>query len=193
MTARKIQFSITIAAIIFVAVHLIWPNLAIDAVTLTLIIVAILPWLAPLFKSVELPGVVKVEFQDLQQAREKADRAGLLSAPADAASLPRYSFQLVADEDPNLALAGLRIEVERRLVQIAESHGQPTVRQSAGALLRRLAELQLITGQEQSVLADMLGLLNSAVHGAAVDGRAAEWAMEVGPRLLRSLEDKVKK
>jgi hypothetical protein len=37
-------------------------------------------------------------------------------------------------------------------------------------------------------LNDMTGLLNSAVHGAAVDPSAAGWAVEVGPRILKSLE-----
>jgi len=38
-------------------------------------------------------------------------------------ALPLYSFELVLDQDPNLALAGLRIELEKRLVQIATQGG----------------------------------------------------------------------
>lgn len=51
-----------------------------------------------------------------------------------------YSFQLVADEDPNLALAGLRIEIEKRLTQIAESYQIDPGRSSAGRLLRILGK-----------------------------------------------------
>jgi hypothetical protein len=39
----------------------------------------------------------------------------------------------------------------------------------------------------------MVGLLNAAVHGGEIDNRAAEWALDVGPRLVRALETKIKK
>jgi hypothetical protein len=38
---------------------------------LTLLIVATVPWLAPLFKSLELPGGWKVEFQELRKAAQE--------------------------------------------------------------------------------------------------------------------------
>ena len=37
-------------------------------------------------------------------------------------------------------------------------------------------------------LTDMLGTLNNATHGAGTSKEAAEWAMDVGPRLLMSLD-----
>jgi hypothetical protein len=190
MTARQLQVIISFLAVILAIVHLIWPHVALDGVTITLLLIAILPWLAPLFKSVELPGGVKVEFQELEKAKERADKAGLLSAPLPTPT-PEYSFQLVADEDPNLALAGLRIEIEKRLVQLAESRGIDGEKRSVGKLLQMLSGKDLITLEERSVLADLVGLLNSAVHGATVDSRAALWAMQVGPRLLKSLDERI--
>jgi hypothetical protein len=40
---------------------------------------------------------------------------------------------------------------------------------------------------------DMIGLLNSAVHGAIVDQNTANWAVNVGPELLASLDKRIKK
>lgn len=37
----------------------------------------------------------------------------------------------------------------------------------------------------------MIGLLNSAIHGAKVDDRAVDWALDVGPRLLEALDEKL--
>jgi hypothetical protein len=34
-------------------------------------------------------------------------------------------------------------------------------------------------------------MLNAAVHGAEVDTRATEWAMDVGPQLILALEEKL--
>ncbi|MBI3170895.1 MAG: hypothetical protein HYZ22_20640 [Chloroflexi bacterium] len=50
-----------------------------------------------------------------------------------------------------------------------------------------------MTPEESSALADMSGLLNSAVHGADVDKRATDWAMEIGPKILHSLDEKIDK
>lgn len=188
---RWIQVIITSCALAIAGVHLYWPDLKIDSITLTLLIVAVVPWVAQLFKSLELPGGWKIEFQELQKAQQRADAAGLLSGSVDPTT--QYSFQLVAEEDANLALAGLRIEIEKRLSQIAESHKLDASRSSAGRLLRLLGQKELLSNEEQSVLADMMGLLNGAVHGAAIDPRSADWAMNVGPRLLASLDEKISK
>ena len=191
MKALQIQIGISALAVLGIVVHLIWPSLSIDWITLALLVVATLPWLAPLFKSVEFPGGWKIEFQDLQKAKEKADKAGLLAASSTVAAAPEYSFQVIADDDPNLALAGLRIEIEKRLLQLAKSKAVQVQRASIGRLMKVLSEQGVLSKEEYGVLADMIGLLNSAVHGASVDQRAVDWAMEVGPRLLKSLENKI--
>ncbi len=37
----------------------------------------------------------------------------------------------------------------------------------------------------------MISLLNEAVHGAKVDKKALDWAMEVGPRILKALDKRI--
>jgi len=188
MKLMRIQFAITVTAIIVITAHLVWPALAIDGITLALVTIAIIPWLAPLFKSLELPGGWRMEFRELQQAKENADKAGLLAPTSSLDSSRQYSFQLIADNDPNLALAGLRIEIEKRLQNIAETRNISR-KQGVSGLMRALLQQGVLSQQEYGVLADMIGLLNSAVHGATVDNRALEWAMETGPRLLKSLDN----
>lgn len=188
---RRIQVSITVVALAIAAAHLIWPTLEIDAVTLVLFLAAIVPWLAPLFKSLELPGGWKVEFQELERARAEAEKAGLVAAPSEKEQRPAYTFQLVADEDPNLALAGLRIELEKRLRELASGSGLEVPRGGISALLRDLDRHDALTSRERGALADMVHLLNSAVHGAEVDRSAAQWAIEYGPRLLAALDERI--
>ena len=88
----------------------------------------------------------------------------------------------MAEDDPNLALAGLRIEIEKILRELAQSADIPIQRTSVGRLMRLLFEKEMLTKQEYSFFTDMIGLLNSAVDGAEVDKKATDWAMEVGPR-----------
>lgn len=60
-----------------------------------------------------------------------------------------------------------------------------------GQLLRALEQREVLTNEERAILADMVNLLNAAVHGADVEPRSAEWAIHVGPRLLTSLDERI--
>jgi hypothetical protein len=191
MKTRLIQVVVTLSAIALVIIHAVYPHWTIDGITIGLLVVAVLPWIIPLFKSLELPGGWKMEFRDFQRAREKADRAGLLKPSGNASTTEVYSFELVAESDPNLALAGLRIEIEKRLLKLAEIYSVDVGKAGIGKILNSLSRTPALSEDERSVLADMVGLLNSAVHGANVDQRAASWAIEIGPPLLSTLDDRI--
>ncbi|MBC6989387.1 hypothetical protein [Hymenobacter sp. BT491] len=47
------------------------PDIRIDAITLGLLILSVVPWLAPIIKSIEVPGVGKLEFQELKDKVEQ--------------------------------------------------------------------------------------------------------------------------
>lgn len=192
MQIKNIQIGITFVAAIMTAAHIIFPNLSIDAITLALFLIAIIPWLAPLFKSLELPGGWKVEFQELEKAKDKVEKAGLLSKEVEL--IPGsydFSFQMVANEDPNLALAGLRIEIEKRLYNIAESKNIKSDNKGVRQLLTILSYNNILNNEERAVISDLIVLLNKAVHGAEVDNKAAQWAIETGPRILKALDEKL--
>lgn len=77
----------------------------------------------------------------------------------------------LAQRDPNLALAGLRIEIERMLRDMAESSFNMEhfldVR-TAGALLASLTRLEIVPRSVALLLTDVLKLCNPAVHGVDV-------------------------
>jgi len=132
------------------------------------------------------PRAAKVEYSDLQKAGQSASRVGLLRADT---SLKERSFVALAEEDPNLALAGLRIEIEKRLRAIAARRGIENERMGIGQLLSALSSAGALSNEQRSVLSDLTGTLNMAVHGAEVNRRSADWAIDVGSRLLASLDD----
>lgn len=191
MKITRIRIGISVISVLIIVLHISFPDLDIDGVTLGLVILAVIPWLAPIFKSLEFPGGWKVEFQDLIKVQNDADKAGLLSPISEQEAMPEYSFQVIAEDDPNLALAGLRIEIEKRLQSIAASQHIRINTRGVGGLMRKLYETGTLSQSEYDVLADMIGLLNAAVHGAEVDKRAVNWAMETGSRLLKSLDSKI--
>jgi hypothetical protein len=117
----------------------------------------------------------------------QAASAGLLQ-PAE----HRYSFQAILDQDPNLAVAGLRIELERRLRELGEMAGVDASRAAIGRLVRALEEKGALDRREISVIADLVPTLNKAVHADDLDWRAFDWAMDVGPQLLAGLDAKIR-
>ena len=188
---RVVQILITVIALAFIITHLIWPTIKIDAITITLVIVAIIPWLAPLFKSIELPGGLKFEFQELRQIEKSARRVGLIKTNQNTEVTKKdYSFLAIADQDSNLALAGLRIEIEKRIKQIAKDSQIEPKRRGIIHLLRKLGEVNILNFEERAVIADMLVVLNKASHGETYDERVANWVIDIGPKILDSLDTK---
>jgi hypothetical protein len=99
LSAQRItQVIVTVGALAAAVMHLLRPDLAIDGITLVLLLVAIIPWLLPLFKSLEFPDGWKVEFKDLQDTSRRAANAGLLDEQPIVAPDHEYSFQVVADQ-----------------------------------------------------------------------------------------------
>lgn len=54
---------VSVIALAGLVVHLIWPEMKLDAVALGFLLLALLPWLASVIRSIEIPGVGKVELQ----------------------------------------------------------------------------------------------------------------------------------
>lgn len=192
MSARKVQYTITLGALLLALAHLIWPSLTIDVITLALVVIAIIPWLEPLLKSLKLPGGLEVEFKDLEDTKERLEKTGLLP-PTPKAPPAAHTFLVVAQEDPNLALAGLRIEIEKRLIVLAEKTGGLPRIKGVGGYLYHLRDKGVLSQEQHSVLADMVGILNSAVHGTEARKDVAAWAMDVGPNLLAELDRRIER
>lgn len=66
---------ISVVALILAGVRLKWPDIKIDSITLGLMIIAVLPWLAPLFKSVKIPGGWEFVFKEAMEAKQTANEA----------------------------------------------------------------------------------------------------------------------
>lgn len=187
---KILQILISFIAISFLVVHLIWPELKVDSITIALFIISIVPWLLPLFKTLEFPGGWKIEFQDVKDAVEKGDKAGLIGAN-DKNTKSKHIFLEIADRDTNLGLAGLRIEIEKRIIQIAEINNIQNQRRGLTQLLRELNSNGILTSNEYAALVDITTLLNRAIHGESISQDTAKYAIEYGINLLDGLDNKI--
>lgn len=185
-----IAITLSALAIAAAVAHAFFPNLQIDSTTAFLIAIAILPWLGMFFRSVELPGGIKVEYHELKEAEAKARDTGLITTSDEKSKAADPIYERIAAEDPNLALAGLRIEIEKELVALATRHGIAVTRGSVLMLAKELTSIQVLGAGAYLALADIIHLLNKAVHGAKVEPESVSWALSSGSQILQSLRIK---
>ena len=96
----------------------------------------------------------------------------------------RY-FEL-AQQDPNLALAGLRMEIDILARNLAKGFKlDVSPRDSAGALLRRLLDRNAITADQYGLAQKIVRLCNAAVHGMRVSREEAEAVIDAAKVLAK--------
>lgn len=117
MQAKTIRWIITTTALIVATAHFIWPRFSFDTTYIILLVIAVMPWLAPIIKSIELPGGFKIEVNDIRNAANKVTDTGALKSGTFAKeaqpsiNVPESADELatvrrLASTDPNLALVG---------------------------------------------------------------------------------------
>lgn len=193
---QKVKVVVTLVAVSLAILHLIFPKINIDLITVSLLALAVIPWVETLFKSVELPGGLKLEFQELQKIEEEAQKVGLISfedgkIEDDEEDVEKRLFVELAEQNQELALVCLRLDIEKCLRDIALKYDLKTEKLGISNLLRELAAHHIIPIEEENVLRDMIAVLNQASHGMEYDQRTARWIIEVGPKIMESLESKV--
>lgn len=192
---RKIQILITLIAIGIAIVHILWPSLKIDAVTLTLIIIAVVPWLAPLFKSVELPTGFKLEFrEELESVEKKAEAVGLIDnkVPIDP---NKYTFLKTADSDPELTLTYLRSELIKSLIGLARQEDVIIKYRAKGhvtSLVQDLYQKRVILSEERDVLFDIFRIVNGIIYGEKIENCLMQRAINIGSQILNSINKRLK-
>jgi len=203
-------------AFVLVVLHLVWPKLAIDPVTIALIVLVILPWLGPIIKglassgvkNVELPGGIKIELADIKSATDKVigGRAnitlpmlqlratGSVSEPKDIeveqkiAADPLAYIQEVASADSNLSLVAFRIEIEKRLRLLAKFASVNTEKIALNQLIRMLQDKKILSPPMASGLMELIGFGNRAAHGVEVSKEASAWVLDIGPSIIMELD-----
>lgn len=193
MIRRRItQTLISLSAATLAVVHISYPEIKIDAITSLLFAISILPWLGSLFKSVEITGVGKVEYAEMQKVKNEAEAAGMLNKTKNSIiNRKKYTFETFATTDPHIALSGLRIEIESLLNAIALHHNlNIKENKSIRNLINLLCQKQIISYQERSVIDDIIPILNRASHGAEIDRNTLDLVLDIGIKILHSLEEK---
>jgi len=170
---------------------LVWPLVAIIAIS---IFRNPLMGILNRLKSADLPYGVSLDFEkeirdakelsrEVQNAIPPKERISKPSIPLTEANARMLSLGLqpspsgldmnhyrdIAEKDPNIALAGLRMEIETMSRNLAKGFKvNATKKDSASSLLRKLYEASAITLDQYHLAHKMVSLCNAAIHGKIV-------------------------
>jgi len=173
---------------------LVWPAFAITCVV---IFRRSIVGLIPRLKNAELPGGVKFDFQEaIEQAQQLKNE--ILAAPKSADDPPKIGkpiplteanarmlslglqpspsgldlryYRALIEQDPNIGLAGLRMELEVLGRNLAKGFNIPLSESEGGAMsiFRKLLDNGAITGLQFQLLKKVIELCNAAIHGERV-------------------------
>jgi len=118
----------------------------------------------------------------LTEANSRMISLGLKPAPS---GLDLAYYKSIAVQDPTLALAGLRIEFEILIGNLAKGFKiDGPASESPARILKRLLEDQAITQDQFTLGKRVLSLANQAVHGRTVSRREAEEIIEAAQVLV---------
>ncbi len=187
------QYLISIIALALIIVHLFFPEVKIDNITLVLLVLGFLPFFFPYLKSLELPGGFKITLKDAKKVFAKIT-PGDISNPnvhaevAQAVSSLDYLREIAAT-DPNLALVGFRIEIEKLIRKMAAEYKLGS-KDSLKQAIKELEEKGRIAPGPASGLMDLVALANQAAHGVKVSPGAINWVLDYAPELFNTLLSK---
>ncbi|MCA9765105.1 MAG: hypothetical protein KC455_01660 [Carnobacterium sp.] len=179
-------------------IRLIWPNLTIDTTSIILLVLALVPWFIQYIKSLEVTGIGKVELvskEEKAKIQATVNEVGLSKETPIKEIKNKYSFYNLRYEDPKLALAGLRIELESVLKKLLEDNKIKIRMSGMRQITNTLINNEIITHKEHAIINDITAILNKAVHGDLdeYDSDSFDWVFEIGLNLLDSLSSKLNK
>lgn len=172
------------------------PELNIDSMSVMLIILALVPWFIQYIKTLEINGLGKVELiteYQKQIIEKKAAEAGLSTGEKKHEIKNEYLFYNLRYEDPKLALAGLRIELENTLIELAQKNNLDVQRSGLNKITRVLLANNIITRDENALIYDIIDVLNRAVHSqlGVYNSKTFDWVFDIGLKLLNSLDKRL--
>ena len=140
---NMISLTITFLALAIAFIHVIWPDLKIDGVTLGLLILAAIPWLAPLFKKIKLPGGWEIEYQEVKKMAEDAQGAAQSASNKAELAISGTSYHPAAISNQDVIAADVLVE------KLAEEYNHIRATQKSGSYR---------TTQMTSIVSQMISL-----------------------------------
>lgn len=181
-----------LATALLLGAHVVkWERVRVDTVTLALLGLLLVIPMAELIRKIKL-GEFEAEIGREEIAKAQAKAAVELPPTSEASkTTSEERIQQLLHDDPRLALAKVRIDLEEALKKLFRATTDSQIdwrRVSLGRMVDGLVQRQVLSGPVAGVLRDVIALANRAVHGEYVEAPAAQELATLGVRLVSELQ-----
>lgn len=186
---NKYSFQI-ILLLVLILVHGFLNNyFIIDNVTIFLImILVLLPYVSYISKIKFGDFEAEITHDDIKSIEEKVEKIPhtdkvLRNKKGD-------NLDQLIEDDPTLAMAKLRIEIEKRVKFLSGVYLQESQKQfSLNKLLFGLSKNNIINQNLISLIKEVLFVANRAIHGESIEKKEAVRLIEYGRRIIEELDN----
>ena len=200
MFMKIIHYLHWLVGIILIFLHGFFPKqFVIDNFIILIYFISSIPFIAQYMKKVKFPGA---EFEFKEEIR-KTEKLLHLSGTAKVRTEANASLTVIKsktldnarkllDSDPVLALAALRIEIEKSLKVIAKKLDLPIKeKRSITEIIVNLNRKEIFSYEQVKILRKIIQMCNKAIHGAVISKGEAKEIIFLTEKFYRILENSI--
>lgn len=194
---KIIQWLIVIIGMMLIVVHGLWSDVfKVDGITILILFILSIPFVAQYLRKAKFPGV---EFEFKEEIREtqklvqlSVEQAEKAESAGEAKILPFETFNLSAvrallDSDHVLALAALRIEIEKKLRSATDFLDIPMRdKLQISKLIEGVSRKELLSFEQITALRKIVNMCNKAIHGSLISEEEAKEIIDLAEELNKT-------
>lgn len=168
--------------------------LNVDSTSILLLVVMLIsPFIAAIKKIKFGDFEAEIDIEEIRKIKSEAEKT-LSESQEDRedVDVPEIyatsdAIRSLAGTDPVIALAKIRIELEKVLGQLSRFSSIKATGVSLGTLINKLANQEVIRPDVGKSLREVIAVCNRAIHGEAISTEGATTIIDVGVELLEEL------
>jgi hypothetical protein len=185
---------ITLIGIALIIIHGFWNDIfLVDYFTVIILFILCIPFFSKFLKRAKVPGAefeFREEIESTKKAVEQSVEKSKSRTDGKPKPLPFETFntrtvKILLDSDPILALASLRIEIERKLRLAAKYFKLPN-RNTLSEIIEALMERGILSPEQATALKKIVEMCNKAIHGYDISGDEAGEIIHLTEELNKS-------
>jgi len=170
--------------------HPTWLN--VDSTSILLLAIMLLsPFVAAVKKIKFGDFEAEIDIDEIRKIKSEAEKT-LIENQEDREERPEIyatsdAIKALAVSDPVIALAKIRIELEKVLGQLARFNSIKVSGSALGSLVNKLTNQEVVSHDLGKALREVIAICNRAIHGENISEEGAQTIVDVGVELLEEL------
>ena len=181
MQINRWAILIIITGIALIIIHGLWSDyFKIDYFTIIILVILCIPYFSQFLKKAKVAGA-EFEFRGEIENTKKVVKESIEKSKSkgEVKPLPFETFNMstakeIVDSDHILALASLRIEIEKKLRLAAKFFKLGSTKSNLSEIIDVLMSSGILTSEKVSALRKIIDMCNKAIHGYDITKREAK-------------------